>query len=58
MIVKCLVGKKLVIVFILRVGLGMIDGVLSFVFVVRVGYIGLYRDLEIFEVVEYFVKMF
>lgn len=56
--VKWLVGKKLVIVLILRVGLGMIDGILSLVFVVRVGYIGLYWDFEILKVVEYFVKLF
>ncbi|WP_049391947.1 uracil phosphoribosyltransferase [Staphylococcus epidermidis] len=57
MIAKRLAGKKLAIVPILRAGLGMTDGVLSLVPAARVGHIGLYRDPETLEAVEYFAKM-
>ncbi|MCO6332564.1 uracil phosphoribosyltransferase [Staphylococcus epidermidis] len=57
MTAKRLVGKKLAIVPILRAGLGMTDGVLSLVPAARVGHIGLYRDPETLEAVEYFAKM-
>lgn len=57
MTVKLLAGKKLAIVPILRAGLGMTDGVLSLVPAARVGHIGLYRDPETLEAVEYFAKM-
>lgn len=57
MTAKRLAGKKLAIVPILRAGLGMIDGVLSLVPAARVGHIGLYRDPETLEAVEYFAKM-
>lgn len=57
MTAKCLAGKKLAIVPILRAGLGMTDGVLSLVPAARVGHIGLYRDPETLEAVEYFAKM-
>ncbi|MCO6214824.1 uracil phosphoribosyltransferase [Staphylococcus epidermidis] len=57
MTAKRLAGKKLAIVPILRAGLGMTDGVLSLVPAARVGHIGLYRDPETFEAVEYFAKM-
>lgn len=50
-------GKKLAIVPILRAGLGMIDGLLRLVPVARVGHIGLYRDPETHEPVEYYCKM-
>ena len=57
MTAKRLAGKKLAIVPILRAGLGMTDGVLSLVPAARVGHIGLYRDPEALEAVEYFAKM-
>ena len=57
MTAKRLAGKKLAIVPILRAGLGMTDGVLSLVPAARVGHIGLYRDQETLEAVEYFAKM-
>lgn len=57
MTAKRLSGKKLAIVPILRAGLGMTDGVLSLVPAARVGHIGLYRDPETLEAVEYFAKM-
>lgn len=50
-------GKKLAIVPILRAGLGMVDGLLRLVPVARVGHIGLYRDPETHEPVEYYCKM-
>ena len=57
MTAKRLAGKKLAIVPILRAGLGMTDGVSSLVPAARVGHIGLYRDPETLEAVEYFAKM-
>ncbi|MBM6040942.1 uracil phosphoribosyltransferase [Staphylococcus sp. FR041] len=57
MTAKRLAGKKLAIVPILRAGLGITDGVLSLVPAARVGHIGLYRDPETLEAVEYFAKM-
>ena len=52
-----LAGKKLAFVPILRVGLGMVDGVLSLVPSARVGHIGLYRDPETLQPVEYYCKL-
>ena len=54
---KAIAGKKLAIVPILRAGLGMVDGLLSLVPVAKVGHIGLYRDPETHEPVEYYCKM-
>ena len=54
---KKLVGKKLGIVPILRAGLGMAEGVLRLVPAARVGHIGLYRDPETLQPVEYFCKL-
>lgn len=54
---KKIAGKKLAIVPILRAGLGMVDGLLRLVPVARVGHIGLYRDPESHEPVEYYCKM-
>lgn len=54
---KRISGKKLVIVPILRAGLGMVDGLLRLVPVARVGHIGLYRDPDTHEPVEYYCKM-
>ncbi len=54
---KRIAGKKLAIVPILRAGLGMVDGLLRLVPVARVGHIGLYRDPDTHEPVEYYCKM-
>lgn len=54
---KRIAGKKMAIVPILRAGLGMVDGLLKLVPVARVGHIGLYRDPETHEPVEYYCKM-
>ena len=54
---KQLSGKKLAIVPILRAGIGMVDGLLSLVPVAKVGHIGMYRDEETLEPVEYLVKL-
>ncbi len=51
-----LAGKKQVIVPILRAGLGMVDGVLNIMPASKVGHIGLFRDPETLEAVEYFAK--
>jgi uracil phosphoribosyltransferase len=50
-------GKKVAVCPILRAGVGMLDGVLSLVPGARVGFIGLYRDEETLQPVEYFVKL-
>jgi uracil phosphoribosyltransferase len=50
-------GKKVAVCPILRAGVGMLDGVLSLIPVARVGFIGLYRNEETLEPVEYYVKL-
>ena len=50
-------GKKVAVCPILRAGVGMLDGVLSLITGARVGFIGLYRDEETLEPVEYYVKL-
>jgi uracil phosphoribosyltransferase len=50
-------GKKVAVCPILRAGIGMLDGVLSLIPVARVGFIGLYRDEETLQPVEYYVKL-
>ena len=54
---KVLSGKKMAIVPILRAGLGMVDGMLKLIPAAKVGHIGLYRDEEILQPVEYFCKL-
>ncbi len=54
---KELSGKKLAVVPILRAGLGMVEGMLSMIPAAKVGHIGLYRDPETFEPVEYYCKL-
>ena len=56
---KCqmLAGKKMAIVPILRAGLGMVDGILNLIPAAKVGHIGLYRDEETLQPVEYFCKL-
>ena len=50
-------GKKLALVPILRAGLGMVDGITQLIPNSRVGHIGLYRDHETLEPVEYYFKI-
>ena len=57
MTAKRLSGKKLAFVPILRAGLGMTSGILTLVPAARVGHVGLYRDPQTLEAVEYFVKL-
>lgn len=52
-----LAGKKIALVPILRAGLGMVDGMLSLLPAAKVGHIGLYRDPETYEPVEYYCKL-
>ena len=54
---KVLSGKKLAIVPVLRAGLGMVDAVASMIPAARVGHIGLYRDPETLQPVEYYCKL-
>ncbi|MGL5244757.1 MAG: uracil phosphoribosyltransferase [Sarcina sp.] len=54
---KMLSGKKMAIVPILRAGLGMVDGMLRLIPAAKVGHIGLYRDEETLQPVEYFCKL-
>ena len=54
---KVLAGKKLGVVPILRAGIGMVDGILNLIPAARVGHIGLYRDPETLQPVEYYVKL-
>ncbi len=54
---KVISGKKLAIVPILRAGLGMVDGMLKLIPAAKVGHIGLYRDPETLEPVEYYCKL-
>ncbi len=50
-------GKKLALVPVLRAGLGMVDGILRLVPSARVGHIGLYRDHETLQPVDYYFKV-
>ena len=54
---KVLSGKKMGIVPILRAGLGMVDGLLKLMPMIKVGHIGLYRDHDTLEPVEYYCKL-
>ena len=54
---KVIDGKKLVLVSILRAGNGFLDGMLDVVPGARVGHIGLYRDPQTLQAVEYYFKM-
>ena len=55
--VKMLAGKKLAIIPILRAGLGFVDGMLEIIPSAKVGHVGLYRDPETHEPVEYYCKL-
>jgi len=54
---KVISGRKVGIVPILRAGLGMVDGFLNLLPAAKVGHVGLYRDPETLEPVEYYCKM-
>ena len=54
---KQLSGKKLAVVPILRAGLGMVEGMLNMIPSAKVGHIGLYRDPQTYEPVEYYCKL-
>ena len=50
-------GKKLALVSIMRAGNGLLDGILELIPAARVGFVGLYRDEETLEPVEYYCKV-
>lgn len=54
---KVISGKKLAFVPILRAGLGMVEGMLKLMPMARVGHVGLYRDHDTLEPVEYYCKL-
>ena len=54
---KVISGRKLAFVPILRAGLGMVEGMLTIIPAAKVGHIGLYRDPETLEPVEYYCKL-
>lgn len=54
---KVISGKKLGIVPILRAGLGMVDGLVNLIPAAKVGHVGLYRDPETLQPVEYYSKL-
>ncbi|HHW98202.1 MAG TPA: uracil phosphoribosyltransferase [Firmicutes bacterium] len=54
---RVIAGKKLGIIPILRAGLGMVNGMLRLVPAAKVGHIGLYRDPETLQPVEYYAKL-
>ncbi len=53
----CLAGKKLALISILRAGNGLLDGVLELIPSARVGYIGLFRNEDTLQAVEYYFKV-
>ena len=57
MVAHELAGKKVVVVPILRAGLGMVDGLLTLIPAAKVGHIGMYRDENTHEPVFYYYKM-
>lgn len=54
---KMIAGKKLAVVPILRAGLGMVNGLLNLVPSAKVGHIGMYRDEQTLQPVEYYCKL-
>ena len=58
-VAKCrrLAGKKLAIIPILRAGLGMVDAMVDLIPSAKIGHIGLYRDPETHQPVEYYCKL-
>ncbi len=57
MVAKELKGKKMALVPILRAGLGMVDGILGLIPAAKVGHIGLYRNPDTLDPVEYYCKL-
>lgn len=55
--VKVISGKKIALVPILRAGLGMVEGMLELIPAAKVGHIGLYRDPETLQPIEYYCKL-
>jgi len=53
---QVLSGKKIAIVPLMRAGLGMVNGILNMIPVAKVGHMGLYRDPETLQPVEYYAK--
>ena len=56
-ILKTLAGKKVAIIPILLAGLGMVDGILELIPAAKIGHVGMYRDHDTLQPVEYFVKL-
>ncbi|HYH02277.1 MAG TPA: uracil phosphoribosyltransferase [Bacillota bacterium] len=54
---KTIAGKKIAVVPILRAGLGMVEGILKLIPTAKVGHIGVYRDPETLNPIEYFCKL-
>lgn len=54
---KMIEGKKVGVVPILRAGLGMVEGVVKLIPAAKVGHVGLYRDPETLQPVEYYCKL-
>jgi uracil phosphoribosyltransferase len=54
---RVLAGKKVAVVPILRAGLGMVDGILELLPAAKVGHVGLYRDPETLQPVDYYCKL-
>ncbi|WJH36262.1 uracil phosphoribosyltransferase [Paenibacillus sp. CC-CFT747] len=54
---KIISGRMLGLIPILRAGLGMVDGILKLLPAAKVGHVGLYRDPETLQPVEYYVKL-
>lgn len=55
--VRYISGKKLAVVAILRAGLGMVDGILDLIPNAKIGHIGMYRDPDTMQPVEYYCKL-
>lgn len=54
---QVLAGKKIGLIPILRAGLGMVDGMLNLLPAAKVGHVGLYRDPDTLQPVEYYIKL-
>ncbi len=54
---KVIAGKKLAVIPILRAGLGMVDGIMSLIPAAKIGHIGLYRDPETLNPIDYYYKL-
>ncbi|MDZ4169794.1 MAG: uracil phosphoribosyltransferase [Coriobacteriia bacterium] len=54
---KVLAGKKVAVIPILRAGLGMVEGILELIPAAKVGHVGLYRDPDTLQPVEYYCKL-